>query len=298
MRLTVIGGLLTMVLLLITLPPASGLFPLLYSSIRPHLSVLLSSVLLYSLWADGSLRPLLTIALAGTLGVLALDNLSQPLFPMLTGLFGVSTLLYSLHVEMEVPVQNFMTERMSRGDYLEGSLAGYVSGMSLGILPGLGASQAAFLSQEMLDRDDVRTFLLAIGGVTTSDAVFSFLALWLIGNPRSGVAVAVEGVLEVGRLEVVGLVGAMCVAAVLGAVVALKSSSVLANRISRLDYRKVNLLVIAFLSLLVLSMRGMEGFLLMALSASVGLTAITSGVRRAYLMSALLVPTILFFAPV
>lgn len=298
-RLTVMGGLLIMVLVLITLPLVAVLLPQTYSLIRPYLHWLLAGVLLYALARDRSLWAVVVVALSGMLGILVLENFPNPLFPMLTGLFGVSGLLYTLRTRTTVPLQNLSYERPPNKTYVSGGVAGYLGGMLVGLLPGLGASQATFLVQEGMRARDTKKFLVAIGGVMMADAVFSLLALWLIGNPRSGVAVSVGEMLDdLTAGDVVALLGVMCVSASLAAVTTLKFASSLAGRLGRVDYEKMTMAVIIGLIISVLLLTGVEGLLLLALSTSIGLVAISSGARRAYCMGCLLVPTILFFAGV
>ena len=297
-RLTVMGGVVVVVLALVTLPLVAVVLPVLYDAVRPHLHWVLASVLLYAFWKDRSLWPVVVVGLSGALGLLVLDSLDDPLFPMLTGLFGTSGLLYSMRSSARVPPQTLLTEKQERRSSAAGGLAGYAAGALVGVLPGVGASQAAFLVQQAED-SDARKFLIAVGGVTTADAIFSLLALWLIGNPRSGVAVSVSELLgEIGIGEVVALLGVMCVSAGLAAIATLKISGLVVNKIGGVDYKRLNLFVTAGLAALVGLLAGIDGLFVMSISTCIGLVAIASGTRRSYCMGCLLVPTILFFAGV
>ncbi|QQG39776.1 MAG: tripartite tricarboxylate transporter permease [Candidatus Aenigmatarchaeota archaeon] len=297
-RLTVIGGLLVVAAALVTLPVLAYVVPVLYALARPHLHWLLSGVLLYAFWRDRSVWPVVVVALSGALGLLALENFKEPLFPMLTGLFGTSGLLYSLKGNDSIPQQNLQCEPFSSKSYLSGGLAGYLAGVAVGILPGIGVSQAAYLTQEATRKDkDVRRFLVAIGGVTTADAMFSLLALWLIGNPRSGVAVSVGELLgQVSISEVVAFLGVICFSAAVAAAVTLKIAEFVSIRFWKIEYKTLTLLVLSGLVAAVFLLAEFEGLGILALSTCIGLVAILSGARRSYCMGCLLVPTILFFA--
>src|SRR5690606_39890148 len=44
--------------------------------------------------------------------------------------------------------------------------------------------------------DSPETFIVALSGLNTSDALFSLLTLYLIGNPRSGIAVYISQIIQ------------------------------------------------------------------------------------------------------
>ena len=55
----------------------------------------------------------------------------------------------------------------------------------------MGPAQGSILAQELSGGGDMGNnregFLVAISGVNVSDALFSLMAIYLIGNPRSGI---------------------------------------------------------------------------------------------------------------
>lgn len=297
--LTSLGGLSAMALVLLTLPVAAFVLPAFYVFLRPHLHWLLSLVLIYALWKDRSVWAVVVVTLSGLLGLLALNAFKDPLFPMLSGLFGMSGLLYSLRTAQVIRPQVISSIQAPSRECIGGSSIGYLAGMLVGLLPGIGASMAAFLVQELCGDKNTRRFLVALGGIATADAIFSLLALWLIGNPRSGVAVSVEQLL--GKLtsgDVIVFFGAMCLAAALASLAALKLAGLFACGVARVDYKRLTTTVVAGLGLAVLVLSGLDGLLLMSLATAIGMVAVLSGTRRSYLMACLLVPTILFFAGV
>lgn len=75
---------------------------------------------------------------------------------------------------------------------LRGIFAGGVAGAILGFLPGFGPAQGSIIAQAAAGGDgeeDTENFLTAISGLNTSDTLFSLICIYLIGNPRSGIAV-------------------------------------------------------------------------------------------------------------
>jgi putative membrane protein len=74
---------------------------------------------------------------------------------------------------------------------LRGIFAGGIAGSILGFLPGMGPAQGSILAQELSGGGDIgenrEGFLVAMSGVNVLDALFSLIAIYLIGNPRSGI---------------------------------------------------------------------------------------------------------------
>ena len=124
---------------------------------------------------------------------------------MFSGLFGVSTLLFSLSESSTVPPQDDEHHLHVDSNILRGILAGGIAGSILGFLPGMGPAQGSILAQEISGGGDKGenkdSFLVAMSGVNVSDALFSLIAIYLIGNPRSGIAVYVDKLIETFNYE-------------------------------------------------------------------------------------------------
>ncbi|MEM5814760.1 MAG: tripartite tricarboxylate transporter permease, partial [Candidatus Aenigmatarchaeota archaeon] len=204
-KLLVTGALCATVMAFLSFPLFSIAVPPLYAASRPHLWWLLSLVVAYMVITER--RPkavafaLLTVVLSGALGVIVLNDFPDSmLFPMLSGLFGLPMLLLSARKGVKLPENISFEERpLPKRFVLSGVLAGTLAGVIAGLLPGVGSSQAAILAQLATEktRESARRFLIALGGVNAADTVFSFFALWLIGNPRSGLSVAVSRLIQV-----------------------------------------------------------------------------------------------------
>jgi putative membrane protein len=108
---------------------------------------------------------------------------------------GVSTLIYSLTQNSTVPTQNKHHNFKINKNVLRGIFAGGIAGSILGFLPGMGLLKAAFWHKNSVVAgilENREGFLVAMGGVNVSDALFSLIAIYLIGNPRSGIAVFID----------------------------------------------------------------------------------------------------------
>jgi putative membrane protein len=298
-RLTVLGGVGSIILGAALLPLALLMLPSLYATTREILPYLLLAVLAYMVCTEKSLKrrvfSLVLIAYAGLLGVVVLNHAMLPgkyvLFPTLTGLFGASTLLISLRSSSEIPEQKLGYE--AKG-YPFGVLAGSLGGILTGLLPGVGSSQSALIIQNLMKKQDEKSFLVALGGVNTSDSIYALLALYLISNPRSGASIAVERIMgELTYGDFLFMAAIVMFTAFFAAYVTLAKFFVL--KVQRINYRSFSLSVLAFLVLLVSAFTGVIGLLIFATSTAIGVLAPLAGVKRSHCMAVLIIPTIMYY---
>lgn len=293
-KLTAIGGMLSIIFSLISIPFLFILIPFIYNTSNfIILLILILFIIWYLLTQKKRMIALLCFLLSGHLGLISLQlplNNTLILFPILSGLFGISTLIMQLKSKSHIPKQK-QGINISKKTILQGSLFGTIGGLISGLLPGIGTSQiATFFTR---DRNDYK-FLITIGSITTSDILMSFLALLLIGKTRSGLAVLLNKIMNFGFVEFILVIPLSLISVALATAAALILAKYLSNKIQHVNYAYISLIVILFLILLTVYFLGFIGLLLLLASTSLGLFAQLSGVRRGNLMGVLLIPTILF----
>ncbi len=283
------GGLHTAATSVLLVPIALVVLPTVYPLVRPYLIYLISAILGSMVIVDE--RPGTALGITLLCGLVGIATLSSPLpgsealFPLFLGLFGLPVLLAT--TDGAVPDQDHTrTVPSSTVANLVGSIAGLLSG----ILPGLGPAATVALFDRVLDR---RQFMIALGGINTGDAVFSIVALFTIGNPRSGASVAVQKLIEptVGTGVLVlgcGLTGIATAYSI--------GQAILPDLLAvypRLDHRRIALGTAAALIALTLPVSGIGGFAVLAAATGAGLLAQQQRVRKSLCMSCLIVPFLL-----
>jgi len=299
-RLTVVGGLLSFLVVVSVLPFAFLLVPVIYSALESYIHVVLILIIGFMFFKDRSYSSVLIFFLSGALGyaVLTMNFIGtrHDLFPLLAGLFGISMLIQSVRKNPRIPTQNRSLSYIGKRTAVQGGLIGGLGGVLVGLLPGIGSAQATYIAQELTGEGNVREFMVAIGGVNTSNIIFSLLAIYLIGKPRSGVAVAVSRMMaELSFSTVLLFVGLVVVVSGFAAFSTLFVSKRSLSMFRKMDYRKLCIGVMIFILSMSFVVTGWKGVFVALIGSVLGLACILSGTRRSYLMGCILVPVILFF---
>ncbi len=277
----------------------------LYDATRPFIHYVLTAVVSLMILGEKEKIKIFYAAaiflMSGALGFLVLDaRVLQPqnaLLPILSGLFGVSTLLVSLKNKSSIPQQKHSVVAVDRKSMAKFVVIGTFGGLLVGLMPGIGASQAVALTQQVFAVSSPESFLVMLGSVNAADSLFSMSALYTVGNPRSGASVVVERLLgDIGINELLVIVGSILLSSGIAAFVSLKISSRALNAMRKINYSLVSCSVIIFISLLVFLFSGAMGLLVLFTATSIGLLCERFGVKRMHCMGCLLLPTILFFS--
>jgi putative membrane protein len=299
-RLTVIGGLISAALVFLTLPLTMASISAIYPMVEDYIYLILIAVIGYMFFVDRDLNAVGIFLLSGILGYVVLElnfvGTRYDLFPLLSGLFGVSMLLHSFLRDPEIPPQDRSIEYVDSETAVKGGLTGGIAGIFVGLLPGIGSAQATYLAQEISGKKDVRRFMVAIGGVNTSNIIFSMVALYIIDKARSGIAVSIgELIGEITLGSTIIFVLAALAAAGTGAAFTLYFGKRGVRIFRKVDYKKLCLSVIVFIFVMSFVLTGIRGVIVAAVGASLGLSCIMAGCRRSYLMGCVLFPVILYF---
>lgn len=225
---------------------------------------------------------------------------------MFSGLFGISTILFSLNDNSSIPPQHSFYEFNLDFSKFKSIFAGGTAGAILGFLPGFGPAQGSVIAQAASggsdEDDDTTNFLLAIAGLNTSDCLFSLIAIYLIGNPRSGIAVYMDYLIsDLSLFHLVIFIFASLVAVSVALVLCLKLGDSFSKLMGGIDYRKLSIAVIV-LQIIIMYIftfyyKGPVGYLtlLLIVSTAMGLLPHYLGVGKSNLMGVLIVPAIVIY---
>jgi len=304
-KLTVIGGIGTLILTLILISFFAQFFDYFYKLSRPFIHWLIIFVVIFMIISEKKIKKMLSailiISLSGLLGIIALNsslNQKNILFPILTGLFGLSTLLISISERSSIPKQNENENLdISKKDIVKSIFLSSIAGILVGFLPAIGISEAATMVQYLGGTGEARSFLITLSGINAGNEVFSLISLYLVGNPRSGASVAIQKVLsELTFYDVVYLIGVICFSSGIAAVITLLLGKRIPRYLERVNYKWLCISVIFFIILIVFLFTRTFGLLILFTSTSIGLLCAFLGIKRSHCIGCLLVQSILFFS--
>ncbi len=292
---TLTGGFLSTIFSLLLLPLIFFIIPAVYDSIEPFLPFVITLFFCFMV-VDSENIPHAVICsiLSGSLGILALNidsvNSTMALFPLLTGLFGLSVVIRSLDTG-GFPTQLMEPYSIDRKD-VEGGVIGALSGFLAGILPGLGPSGTISLFSSQLS--ERRQFLSALGGINTADTIFSLLALYLIEKPRSGAAIAIQKIGTIDSSTFFLLLGVAIAASILGYLFGSIITEPLLLWYNSVNQSLLLRIVTVFVIVAVAATAGFAGLGILLAATAVGLYTDTKQVRKGICMACLIAPVLLY----
>ena len=242
------------------------------------------------LWA------LLVFSLAGVLGIVTLTmGLKDPLFPLFSGLFGTAGLLLSINEKVNVPQQEISFPVIEKKQGFGTLLSAVISGSLCSMLPGLGPSQAAMVGAQFTKSMTGETFLILNSALNMVNMMMSFITLYAINKGRNGAIVVVgEIVGKIGKEELLMLLAGVLIALGIGTWLTLSLTKVFAKLMTKINYKKLCIGIIIFVTGLVIFMTSWQGLLIYLTATSLGLLPPLKNVGRSHMMGCLLVPIILF----
>jgi putative membrane protein len=305
-KLTIVGGIGSLLVTLILISIFSSSFKYAYELSRPYVQYLITAVVLFMIVSEKKLKKILSatfiICLSGLFGFITLSSnivsSENVLFPILTGMFGLSTIIISINEKSKIPTQKEDSSlKISKIDLIKSILLGSVAGIIVGFLPAIGVSQAATMVQYLGKTGETRSFLVTMSGINVANEVFSLISLFLVNNPRSGASVAIQRILtELTFYDVLLLIGVICFVSGIAAILTMFLGKRIPKFLAKLNYKYLSLSVIAFVLIMVFLMTGVYGLLIVFTSTSIGLLCANLEIRRSHCMGILLIPSILFFS--
>ena len=253
---------------------------------EPHLAIMLSTMV---------------FTISGIFGVV-LQKLPVPMFlPAFTGLFGLSTILYSLFYTPEIPPQEIKEPEIENMELLKSIASGAVSGSVVSVLPGITSAHATVMAMLARRNREPEQVILTLSGVNTANVIFCTATLFLTLHARSGTMVAISRIMEVQPWEGIAAPPRAFILLLIAVLTASAFSFFVTRYVGkqfslffcRIPYRKMLSGIIVSLTLLVFVITGWLGLLVLFVATAIGLIPIFAGVRRSNCMGVLLLPIII-----
>jgi len=293
--LTCYGSLAAIFILILILFPSILIIPKIQNilpTIIPGLLILISFFLIST--EKRKFISLIIFFISGILGyfVLNFSSINQPLFPLLSGLFGSSMLITSIKNKTQIPKQEIKKPEIKIFKPLLGSL---IASPICSFLPGLGSGQAAIIGNS-ISKNDKKGFLVLLGATNTLVMGFSFITLYLISKTRTGAASAIKEIIGTLNLNLLILILIIIlISGIISFFLTKNLAKFFSQKIHKINYTKISIATLIFLSIIVLLVSNFLGLIIFIISTILGIFCIHLKVRRTNMMGCLLIPTIILY---
>lgn len=272
----------------------SSFYDYLYKVI-PFILIAISSLLIIK--ENRKIEALFVFLFSGILGLatLNLGAIKQPLFPLFTGLFGCSLLTISFLHNVSLPKQKIQKINLKKEEIKTCFWSSILSSSLVSFLPGIGAAQAAVISSG-LKKISERAFLVLLGMISTMTMIFSFVALYAIQKPRTGVAVFIGKFLqEVTMPQLLVFLVVALITASICVFISLFFAKFFSNKITKIKYKTLCLAILLFLFVITPVISGWLALLVLIAGTSLGILTSLLGIKKIHMMGSLLLPVILWY---
>ncbi len=297
--LTVFGSFASLVASIAAIPLFVIIFKHLQDLVKGYIgAILIALTLLLIINEKKRLRATAIFALSGALGVIVLDMplLKEPLLPMLSGLFGVSTLLIGINADSAIPLQKQTHMQVDNKTKYKSIASAITAGAAGSFLPGMGPSQIAILGAKLFRGLGDKGYVILVGGLNTVNMALSIAMLYAANKARNGAIVAVSQVMPTFSRTFFLIASATClVAAGVSTILTILLSRKVSKHISKVNYKTLSISIIAIILLVVALMSGWLGLIVLITSTALGIACNEMETAKNHMMGCLLVPVILFF---
>jgi putative membrane protein len=296
--LTAYGSLFSIFILILISVPSILIIPKIYEFIKNIIPFILiiTLIILISL-EKNKINSIKVIFLTGFLGycVLNIPNLKEPLLPLLTGLFGGSMLILSIKNNVKIPKQDLLREKIKLKKMKKPLFGALIASPLCSFLPGLGSGQAAIIGN-ILAKANNKNFLILLGATNTLVMGFSFISFYLISKTRTGATVAIKNIVGTINLNFLIIILIIClISGIISFLITIKVARFFSVKISKINYKKISLFTLIFLSIIIIIFSNFFGFAIFLVSIITGIYSINLKVRRTNMMGCLIIPVILWY---
>lgn len=204
-------------------------------------------------------------------------------------------LLISINQNTKIPKQNLIFKKIKLKKLLKPLSGALIASPLCGFLPGLGGGQAAVIGNQ-ISKTNEKDFLILLGAVNVFVMGLSFVSLYSISRTRTGAAAAIQTLIGTVNSNVLILILIVCLISGIVSFFLVKKLSITFLRIiEKINYKKLSIATIIFLSFLILIISGILGLIVFFISTATGIYCIFLNVKKTQMMGCLLIPTIILY---
>lgn len=292
-----IGSLLGLVVGIILFPIFYFITINTYNFFEKYFSYILLSVIIFMILRDNKkLWAVFIVLISGLFGIIVFNlNIKDPLFPMLSGLFGVSTLLISYFDNNNIPKQNIQDKtEINTNKTIFSIIAGNIGSFIVSTFPGLSSSIAAVISMQFVKDLGDKGFMMLLGCIGTCSFVLSLVALSAINKARNGAVIVISKILQINLWIIVVFLIISLIVGSISFIITLKAGVFFSKIITKINYKMLIISIIIFITIMVYVFNSFIGLLVLITSTAIGIVPAITKIQRTHSMACLMVPVIIY----
>jgi putative membrane protein len=297
--LTLIGSLTSCMATIISLPLFMLLITTSYSFIKTHIPMLLILIAFTLIMQEKKkLKACYIFLAAGVLGIFSLNMnaLTNPLLPLLSGLFGVPALMLAMIKETKLPKQQISFPKIKIKSFIKSITTALTTGSIFSFLPSVGPAQAAVFSSLLTKEKSREAYLIIVGSLNTINIIISIITLYLIDKARNGTIVVISEIIpEVTITTIMVYISIILIIACPVTFLTIVISRKFCDIVTKIKYKTIAIIVVIGIILMSLFIAGPISLLVLITATAIGTIPAIESISRNHLMGCLMLPTILFY---
>ena len=298
-KITIFGTYIGLIVAIVLIPVFMLIATKVYDLLKPYVGYLLLVLMIYMILKEQKkLWSFILFMLSGTLGlvVFSIPNFKEPLFPMLSGLFGVSGLVLSYYENTKIPTQKIETKiDLKLKDLFKAILGSSIAVFLIQFFPGLGPAQGAVISNQIVKDVKDKGYLALVGAMGTMSVVFSLVTFYVLDKAKDGTIVVIAKLMEIDLSSFLILIFVFLIAGSISVLLTLWFSKVFSKLIVKVNYKKLVVLIVVLVFVMSLILNGPLGIIVLITGAAIGLIAPLKEIGRNHAMGCLILPVLTYF---
>jgi putative membrane protein len=301
-KLCIYGALFSILIASLLSPIFIKLTPIIYYNARGLIPIFLFLISVHLILKENGINKkliaIMIFLLSGIVGYVTLNliKINEPLFPLLTGFFGISSIITNLKEGVRIKGQKKKFRiGIKRERVLNIVTTGSISSILLGFLPTVSPSQISIIADEIVKKENSEEYLLSVSSITSSYIIASLITFFTINKARIGALTVLKGVLNADIKNLFILLFVCILTSIFSFLLVSKLASFIAKVINKIDYKKLSTFVLALVIFLVIMVSSYIGLLLLFISTMIGYITIKSKIKRVNCMGCLIIPTMFFY---
>ena len=297
-KITILGTYVGLITAIILIPIFMFIAKSVYSFLKPYLVYLLILLISYMILKEKQkFWAFLLFFISGTLGIIvfSIPNLNEPLFPMLSGIFGLSGLIISYFENTKIPFQRINQNiKLKYKELVKAIIGSSIAVFLIQFFPGLGPAQGAVISNQIVKVKN-RGYLALVGAMGTMSVVFSLVTFYVLGKAKDGTIVVISKLLELNHKSFLLLITTFIVSGSIAVFLTLFFAKILSGVGGGGGGKLLVLSIISFIFAMTIIINGWIGIIVLITSASIGLIAPLKNIGRNHAMGCLILPVLMYF---